>query len=782
MRIASLTLVLVVAVAMSALHGCGGSSGAKPTPKCVLNSDCRMGSDGGSTLVCALGFCVSPCNSSEDCSSGQLCIKTDNGNACRAPEVPKGCVQNSDCTKLCTSANDDGGVATSADGGVVSACPIVCGRDQSCRTECVTDVDCPGGTLPDGSKGKQKCTVSGACIDPVIDMSIYDPTTNDFKASVSGAAGTTGAAGTAGTTGAGGSGIAGTTGIAGSGPAGTTGTAGTTTDGGIDAAAGTGAAGTTMDGGMNKDAAFMPMSVAVAPSDKVFQGQSGPLAATITITNPSGGLSNPIIVDFGGLQAFVTPGSSTDTSLLIRVSVPHGTTLGKRTLKVSTTSGLITAPDVVEVTAIYAGPNGLDTNVGSSASPFHTLKQALTVAASGDTIHLLDGTYSVGPTGEMWPYLLPANITITGDSTAGTILSGQGGSNINCFDASTALTVQTLTIKSFTNGVSLKMPTSTVTLTDVAIAGNSNAAIYLDTASAGSTVNFSGTNASISQPGMAYGVQFSSVNNATVNMTNGTVAAGSYVFYFVGVNNGTKLTVSGTKITQSSASSSYYAIYNSPYNSTTGVAISLTNATIAGTIYDYDGLSSLTITGSTINQANGAGDAINFYGKTLTISGNTAINMMNGASQTNMATAIDYHGITGNTSKMSLNGVTIMGGGTGILQDAAGNSAVLRSTTISGQYYHGYSITQGTLDLGKMNDPGLNAISLPGQPGNYYYYALNVAGTAGAGVVVTSFQTTIGGGDPGAMAQPVVIAPAGTTATTLGFRYNVTPGSMLTLY
>ena len=274
-----------------------------------------------------------------------------------------------------------------------------------------------------------------------------------------------------------------------------------------------------------------PDGVVVAPSDKMFQGQSGPLAATITITNQAGGLSNPMVVDFGGLQGFVTAASSNDTTLVIKASVPHGTTLGKRTLKVSTVGGLITLADVVEVTAIYAGPNGLDTNVGSSDSPFRSLKQAIAVADIGDTIQLIDGHYSAlpvasGGSAETWGYTLPTNVTIVGDSTAGTILDGKSSAaNINGFDVAQTLTLQNLTLKHFRYGVYVKAPaSSTFTMTDVAISGNSTAGIYFDSASAGSTVNFSGTNGSISQPGSTFGVNFNTVNNATLNITDATVS------------------------------------------------------------------------------------------------------------------------------------------------------------------------------------------------------------------------------------------------------------------
>src|SRR4029078_9754974 len=153
MRSSSVSLIFVVAFSAGAFYGCGGSSGTKSTPKCVLNSECTKI---GPNLVCALGFCVSPCNESVDCGAGLLCVKTDKGNACRAPEAAK-CAQNSDCKD-----------------------PLVCGRDLTCRQECVEDRDCPGGTKENG----QKCTASGTCADPKVDKN-YDPITNDFKASPS---------------------------------------------------------------------------------------------------------------------------------------------------------------------------------------------------------------------------------------------------------------------------------------------------------------------------------------------------------------------------------------------------------------------------------------------------------------------------------------------------------------------------------------------------------------------------------------------------------------------
>jgi hypothetical protein len=190
--------------------GCGG--GAKPTtPQCTLNSDCAKLSTPG--LVCALGYCVKPCNNSLDCPNNERCIvvtaandggvSTDGGadagvaqgTACQAPETVT-CQYTSQCKS-----------------------PLVCGIDQQCRDQCQADIDCPG-----GSTGVEVCTVmTHLCADPAIDKD-YDPTTKDFT--VTGGAGGNGAGGNGtGGNGTGGNGSGGHAG-AGSGGSGAGGTAG----------------------------------------------------------------------------------------------------------------------------------------------------------------------------------------------------------------------------------------------------------------------------------------------------------------------------------------------------------------------------------------------------------------------------------------------------------------------------------------------------------------------------------------------------------------------------
>jgi hypothetical protein len=193
----ALRVGVLVAVGVTVV-GCGG--GAKPmTPQCLLNSDCAKLSTPG--LVCALGYCVTPCATSSDCPNSERCVVLSalssadgsagadagvaQGTACQAPELAT-----CNYTSMCKT-------------------PLVCSADHQCRDQCETNIDCPMG---------QFCTsVTHLCADPSIDKD-YNATINDF---VVGTAGTGGSAGTAGKGGAGTAGTGGSTGTAGKGGGGT---------------------------------------------------------------------------------------------------------------------------------------------------------------------------------------------------------------------------------------------------------------------------------------------------------------------------------------------------------------------------------------------------------------------------------------------------------------------------------------------------------------------------------------------------------------------------------
>ena len=123
----------VPVVSASLIAGCGGGSGSRPRHGLHFNSDCAAG------LICSFGLCHAECAANGDCTGGGMCLKTtttsDAGVPVTAytcqPATEAHCVYNSNCTT-----------------------PLVCGRDETCRNQCVTSVDCPPG---------QVCTSSAVC-------------------------------------------------------------------------------------------------------------------------------------------------------------------------------------------------------------------------------------------------------------------------------------------------------------------------------------------------------------------------------------------------------------------------------------------------------------------------------------------------------------------------------------------------------------------------------------------------------------------------------------------
>jgi hypothetical protein len=700
------------------LQGCGGSSGSSPkapTPVCVRSSDCS------GALVCIQNFCVQQCVQSKDCSNGERCIAATGGNSCQPPEKTT-CSYNSQCTD-----------------------PLVCGADFQCRNQCQADVDCPKG---------QKCTsVSKVCVDLTIDQGNYDPTTNDFKViPADGGAVDAGASIDAHPTAIPDASIAGQE--VGRLDAGVTPSDTAALDMTVSPLDTAGA-----DVPLSFDGPALPVDgVVVTPSPSVRQGQ---INVTMTITRAAGGLASAGSFDMGDLTVRAQS-DSTDTSLVLKVSVPHGASLGKRTLRFATSTGVVTAADVVEVTAITSGPTGMDTNAGSAASPFLTLKQAMLVADVGDTIHLMDGTYNAKG-GETWGYVIPTNLTIVGDSTAGTVIDGVGSTNNpNGINASTAVTLKTLTLQHFYYGIDMKSPSSTLTMQDVVLGGNSSTAIYVESSATGSTVNISGKNGLIDQPGQtAIGVY--NVPNVTVNITDATLQGGNQVVNFSYNCSACKLNVSGGTIKQLSNSS---AIYMGVSSNAVGSAVVLDKATIVGNISDSDAKGSMTITGSTITQK--YGNAIDFSALALTMTNTTLT--MNAAS--------DY-GIyfSGTQATMSLTGVTISAGGYGIRQLGTGSSAKLRGTTITGTAYDAYYLTAGDLDLGTATESGDNVL---GPPSNTSYWCLDISRPQGAsaGNPVTCSGTTLNGQAP----SPGTIDASSGSINLAPQRYYVSTGNKLVFY
>jgi hypothetical protein len=137
-------------------------------------------------------------------------------------------------------------------------------------------------------------------------------------------------------------------------------------------------------------------------------------------------------VNLGDLETTLRPGR-TATMLEVQASVVHGASLGAKDLVLSSEGGDTTMPAVLTVTAITAAPTGNDASgAGTPDKPYRSLKKALSVSQSGDTVRLLNGTYNAA-NGETWPDVsggnpvpnVPAGVLVEGEGVA-TVLEGPG--------------------------------------------------------------------------------------------------------------------------------------------------------------------------------------------------------------------------------------------------------------------------------------------------------------------------------------------------------------------
>ena len=134
----------------------------------------------------------------------------------------------------------------------------------------------------------------------------------------------------------------------------------------------------------------------------------------------------------GDLTTVELPGR-TATRLSLTASVPHGAAPGPKDLVLTGPGGDTVTAAALVVTAVTAGPTGDDdAGRGTTDNPVRTLTRALTLAQTGDTVRLLDGTYDAAH-GEQWPAVdldapspIPAGIRIEGQSRAGVVLQGPG--------------------------------------------------------------------------------------------------------------------------------------------------------------------------------------------------------------------------------------------------------------------------------------------------------------------------------------------------------------------
>ena len=201
----------------------------------------------------------------------------------------------------------------------------------------------------------------------------------------------------------------------------------------------------------------------VTPSNVVRQGQDG---ITVTVARESGGLSGLTGIDFDDLV--VRAQEVTDDRFVLVVAVPHGAKPGPRTLRFAAASGATTVTDLIDVTPIGAGPGGADSKVGTTQSPFRSLKQALAVSGPGDTVRLANGTYDRA-NGETWRYAPAHALTVVGESPM-TVLEGgaASGDGTSAFEPAADTVLQNVSMVAFDVAVNVLKP-SRVTLEGVVV-------------------------------------------------------------------------------------------------------------------------------------------------------------------------------------------------------------------------------------------------------------------------------------------------------------------------
>jgi hypothetical protein len=389
----------------------------------------------------------------------------------------------------------------------------------------------------------------------------------------------------------------------------------------------------------------------------------------------------------------------------------------------------------------------------------------------------MDGTYSaaavaMGGSAEAWGYTVPNNLTIVGDSVAGTILDGAGGpTSADGFDSPAMFSFSNLTLKHFRYGVYVNVANTTLNMAHVVISATSSNGLYIDTPATGSTITLTGTDSLIDEQSTVAGIYVNgnqNVSNAKIiiNVTDATIQSGYYAVYFY-YTSGTAFNMTNGALKELNT---YSVLSISQTNNVIGNTISFKNTAITGTLDMSDKTATLTIMGGSLTEKSGhvlglaQGASFNLTGTTIT---------MNDTSN-----AIDLSAPNG---ALTLTSVTINGGGAGVAQSGAGSTAKLRSTEILSSQYYAYYLTGGNLDLGTAADAGMNGLGLPI---NTSYYALYVVNSTGSSV--TSSSTTFG---DQLNAQNHIISgvtPSAGVITGLAMRapqiYYVSAGSTITFF
>jgi hypothetical protein len=640
-------ICLVGVVGVVAVSCGGGDSPKTPSPGtvCLVNSECN------NPLSCSFGRCHSACTETRDCPTGLRCVVFDKDqgiNICQLPDDENTCKYNTDCKS-----------------------PLVCARDLKCRAQCRSDRDC--------TKNQKCLSPDNVCADP----DEIDPGTMALKNSIDGSvpppppdAGGGGSDGGAGK----------------DAPAGSDGPGG----GGSDGGATPDAPMSSTDGRMVPDVDVTVEMVVATPASAPQGGST-----VITVTGPN--LADPGDFALGDLRASLQPGA-TANMFKLNVTVPHGVTLGPKTLTFTTAGGRGRKENVFTVTAITAGPMGNDmTGNGSADTPFRTFKRALQVATANDTVRLLDGEYRVAD-GETWMVPIPDKVNVEGQSAAGAKLIGPGetGGSVSVDGLTFAgdATVKNLSVAAFQYNIHVNKANANIALENIKSTGARYYGIYVNYQAMGAKVTLTGMDNDLSKNQSTAIYLYAPMVTFTASGDGplGALASGAGM-----VIGGAKTTVSVTGFTF------LQNMNRNAVQATVETTLHFEKTTFQDNIYVYNAMSTLELVDSTI-----------------TLTG------------PNPGNAIDFGG-----TKLLLRGTTISGGQYGVHQSAGTSEATVRGSTIKGYTYYGYYIQAGKLDLGTLTDAGNNVFMGP-DTGAYGLYD----GRQSAVNSISSSNTTFNGFRP----------------------------------
>lgn len=235
-------------------------------------------------------------------------------------------------------------------------------------------------------------------------------------------------------------------------------------------------------------------SVTLSPnsdgSHQIPQGH-GRFAATVTGTNFTGiTAARMTFPSSSGVTLAATDPifQQTATHIDFFIEVAHGAELGDHLLVLANDEGVSPGSLAVTVTPLSVAQNGNDlVHTGSTASPFHTLQQALSIASSGDTISLAARTdghnYGFDQGEALAAFVVPAGVAIIGNDS---ILQGQlsqAGLQIH----GAGVSISHLSIEGFGQAIYFGVPSSSLDLNRVSLSGNT-VGIDVESARDGTTI------------------------------------------------------------------------------------------------------------------------------------------------------------------------------------------------------------------------------------------------------------------------------------------------------